>query len=532
VSRQSGWKRAALGAVAITMAVMGAACSSASSTTTTSGTNTASASGAVEHGGTGTILGPTDPNTLDPAIVFNNTESGSALLSAIYDSLFTISPTGQVQPRLAQSFTTADGITWTLTLRPGVKFSDGTPFDAAAVKDEWARILEPSMQSVNAQFLAAVSSMTVASDLTLVIKLKGVNFQFKQAVESTSLTWIPSPAAVKQYGSAFGSHPVGAGPFVVSSISPQVETVMKRNPDYWEPGKPYLNDLVFKFNPDQQQSIEAVQAGQADVTTPVDVIEQKSAKAAGLGIASIPMAGVDAWFFNEARPPFNNILAREAVYDAVNEQQINNEVYGGLIQAPSSVMATSSVLYDPSSTFAAPNAQRAQQLFNQLAAEGHPVKFTYPYQNVTVQRQLATALETQLAAFKNVTIQLEPEDVASYTQFVLTDNFDLIELGLFGGDPEPVVYTALYTGAGANFGHVNYPAIDSAVLAGRSTASNTQRRAAYASLVQAVNKEYVALWAFSPSATDGAAAYTSSFNAPQMYGEGTVLWDSWGQVTK
>ena len=142
-------------------------------------------------------------------------------------------------------------------------------------------------------------------------------------------------------------------------------------------------------------------------------------------------------------PPFNNILAREAVYDAVNEQQINDEVYGGLIQAPTSIVAKSPLLYDPNST-SRRLIPSGPQLFNQLAAEGKPVKFTYPYQDVTVQRQLATALETQLAAYKNVTIQLQPEDVASYTQFVLTDNYDMTELGLFGGDPEPVCHGALH----------------------------------------------------------------------------------------
>ena len=80
--------------------------------------------------------------------------------------------------------------------------------------------------------------MTVVNDQTLSIKLKAVNYQFKQAVASTSLTWIPSPAAVQKYGAAFGSHPVGAGPFVVSSITPQVKTVMKRNPGYWQQGRP------------------------------------------------------------------------------------------------------------------------------------------------------------------------------------------------------------------------------------------------------------------------------------------------------
>jgi peptide/nickel transport system substrate-binding protein len=535
MSRLSGWKRAAPCAVVVAMAVMVAACSGGSSTSSSAGstsTGSTDATGVPQHGGSAVVIGPVDANTLDPATAFNEWETGGEVLSAIYDSLFTVGPTGNIQPYLAQNFTTTDGITWTLTLRPGVKFTDGTPFNAAAVKAEWLRIENPKTPGVNAQYLQPVKSMTVVNDLTLSIKLNAVNYQFDQAVATSALTWIPSPTAVAKYGANYGNHPVGAGPYELSSITPSVQTVLTRNPDYWQKGLPYLNQITFKFNPDEQQSIEAVETGEAQMTAPVDVLIQKTAKQANLDVTTMPISGVFGYFFNQSKAPFNNVLAREAVYDAINEQTVNEQVFDGLISAPSSVVATSSPLFDPSSTFAPPNSARAQQLFNQLAAEGKPVSFTFPYDDTTIQREAATAIETQLAAYKNVSVQIEPENAVNYTQFVEDGNYGLIELGLFGSDPEPIIYDALHTGGGANFGHVSNPAIDAATQAGRSTPSLTARQAAYASLVQALNKNYVALWALSPSSEDGSAAYSPTFNAPVLYGDGTALWDTWGQLAK
>ena len=529
MSRLSGWKRAALGAAVVATAVMAGACSNGGGAATGSAVV---ASGTLEHGGSAVVIGPVAPVTLDPATVFNESEEGGEVLSAIYDVLFTIGPTGNIQPAIAQSFTTTDGKSWTLKIRPGVRFSDGTPFNAAAVKAEWLRIENPKTPGVNSQYLQDVTSMTVVNDLTLSVQLSAVNYQFKQAVSTSALTWIPSPTAVTKYGANFGNHPVGAGPYELSSMTPSVQVVVKRNPYYWQKGLPYLNQLTFKFNPDEQQSVEAVETGEADMTSPVDVVIQRTAKEAGLDVATIPIAGIFGWFFNESKPPFNNILAREAVYDAVDEQTINDDVFDGLIKAPLSIVAQSSPLFDPSATFAPDNPKRAQQLFNQLAAEGKPVKFTLPYPDTTIQREQATALETQLAAYKNVSIEIEPENATNYDAFVETGNYGMLELGLFGSDPEPIIYDALHTGGGANFAHVSNPAIDAAVQAGRSTPSLAARRADYATLMKALNSDYVALWAMSPSSEDGSAVYSPAFKAPVMYGDGTPLWDTWGRLAK
>src|ERR1700677_1334204 len=111
MSRLSGWKRAVPCAVAAAMAVMVAACSSGGSSSSAGGTATGStdATGAMQHGVSAVVIGPVDANTLDPATAFNEWETGGEVLSAIYDSLFTIGPTGTIQPYLAENFTTTDG---------------------------------------------------------------------------------------------------------------------------------------------------------------------------------------------------------------------------------------------------------------------------------------------------------------------------------------------------------------------------------------------------------------------------------------
>src|SRR5580658_8307275 len=108
MSRLSGWKRAAPCAVVVAMAVMVAACSGGSSTSSSAGstsTGSTDATGVPQHGGSAVVIGPVDANTLDPATAFNEWETGGEVLSAIYDSLFTVGPTGNIQPYLAQNFT-------------------------------------------------------------------------------------------------------------------------------------------------------------------------------------------------------------------------------------------------------------------------------------------------------------------------------------------------------------------------------------------------------------------------------------------
>src|SRR5262249_27849209 len=132
---------------------------------------------------------------------------------ALYDYLVGVnSKTFEVEPRIAQSITgSSDSKTWTIKIRPDVKFSDGTAYDAEAVKFNWERMGDPANKSPMASAAQTIASMEVTDPLTLVVTLKAVNAQFPRLV-ATRLGLIGSPTAIKADPTGFGTKPVGAGP--------------------------------------------------------------------------------------------------------------------------------------------------------------------------------------------------------------------------------------------------------------------------------------------------------------------------------
>lgn len=123
--------------------------------------------------------------------------------------------TGEIEPGMAESFTTEDGKTWTLKLRPGLTFTDGTPFDAAAVAFNWDRALDPALLSPSAA-VAKTIDWEVVDPTTLSVTAQDVNYQLDFGL-TEALAYIASPTAIKEKGPDFGSNPVGAGPFTLTS---------------------------------------------------------------------------------------------------------------------------------------------------------------------------------------------------------------------------------------------------------------------------------------------------------------------------
>src|SRR5262249_39918919 len=146
----------------------------------------------------------------------------------------TVSPPA-VKPLLAQSFTTADnGTTWVLKLRPNLVFSDGTPLDAAEVKFNWDRIMNPATAAPMASSLATIASDTVTDPQTLTITLSQPNSLFNNTLAVSAPNFIASPTAVQKLGADYGVHPVGAGPFVVDSWTLNSQATLSKNPTYFD----------------------------------------------------------------------------------------------------------------------------------------------------------------------------------------------------------------------------------------------------------------------------------------------------------
>jgi peptide/nickel transport system substrate-binding protein len=156
--------------------------------------------------------------------------------------------TGEPQPKLALSWTHSnDYKTWTYKLRPGVKFHDGTPFNAQAVKENVDRMKDPANKCRCAFYLSNVYDVQAPDELTLVYNLNDptVNAPALASIPS-SIGVVQSPTAWKAKGDDYSRNPVGTGPYILKSWAAGDRTVLEKNPNYWNKGHPYLDRIILK----------------------------------------------------------------------------------------------------------------------------------------------------------------------------------------------------------------------------------------------------------------------------------------------
>jgi peptide/nickel transport system substrate-binding protein len=286
-------------------------------------------------------------STLDPA---QNKEGAATqdFMTAIYGQLFQLGSGGTIEPDLATGYTfSPDGKTVTITLRQGVKFTDGTPFNAQAVYYNWERDLgETAIKNgLNPQWLIPEqpapkgappgtaepplpSAITVTGPYTVVVHQIVPNGAFIDQLFDSIPNWIASPTALQKEGASFGQNPVGAGPFEVVSNTPNDELVVKKNPDYWQAGHPYLDQITFKTVGSDEAAYEALLANQGQVyenmstTQLINESQSRFEVENNLGTSPYDLQ------LNTAVPPFNNPKARQALYAATDFKPILAHLFG------------------------------------------------------------------------------------------------------------------------------------------------------------------------------------------------------------
>jgi peptide/nickel transport system substrate-binding protein len=266
------------------------------------------------------------------------------MMEAIYGQLFMLGPGGKIEPDLATGYSfSPDAKTVTITLRQGVKFSDGTPFNAQAVLYNWNRDFGPLAVKAGISPTWPVArtnpkdptstpvkgAYAATGPYTLVIHQAIPNAAFINQLFDTIPTWIASPAAVQKMGElAFAKNPVGAGPFVVESDTYSNQVVVKRNPTYWQAGRPYLDQITYKTVGTDETALETMLAGGAQVygglgeTALINEAEQH------FQVLDQPGTSPYDLQLNTAIPPFNNPKAREAIYAATDFSPILAHIFG------------------------------------------------------------------------------------------------------------------------------------------------------------------------------------------------------------
>ncbi|MFY9653859.1 ABC transporter substrate-binding protein [Trebonia sp.] len=363
--------RTACIAGAAALVATAAACSSSSSSGTASPTGSAlQTQGQVKSGGSITVLESSGYSgawsNLDPA----QDKEGAALQdfnSAIYGQLFELGTGGKVVGDLATGYTfSPDAKTVTITIRQGVKFTDGTPFNAQAVLYNWERDLGPVgiANGLAPNWLVAkapapkgappgtltppvAGAIQVTGPYTLVVHQIAPNGAFINQLFDSIANWIVSPTAVKTEGASFGQHPVGAGPFTVVTNVPNNELIVKKNPAYWQAGHPYLDQITFKTVGSDEAAYEALLANQGQVYEDMSTTQLITESAAHFEVENNLGTSPYDLQLNTAVPPFNNAKARQAIYAATNFQPILQHLFGGRYPIVQGFTGPGGICYEP-----------------------------------------------------------------------------------------------------------------------------------------------------------------------------------------
>lgn len=268
-------------------------------------------------------------DSLDPNLALST--GGIGVAQAVYDSLMWIDSNGKVVPQLAQSLESTDSQHYTLKLRSGVKFTDGTPLNADAVVDHLTKYIA-AKKARDAGTVAQATGITKTDDLTVSITLKAPNADWP-FVLTGGAGWIPSPAAVASEGAGFGQKPVGAGPFKVQGdVQSGKDIILVRNDGYFDSRYPYLDQMTFVTAIDNQARLAALQSGDLDLASTTNPADFKVAKDAGLTVLQQPTYSYLDIMFNTAKPPFDDVTVRKAIMQAINTDGISKAKFGGLAQ--------------------------------------------------------------------------------------------------------------------------------------------------------------------------------------------------------
>ncbi|GGM02678.1 peptide-binding protein [Dactylosporangium sucinum] len=386
--------------------------------------------------------------------------------------------------QMAESFDTTDGKNWTLKLRSGVTFSDGTPFDAAAVAFNWDRVKDPKTLSPAAR---STQGMTwkVVDPQTVAVTLDKVNYQLPWTLVR-GLSAIGSPTAIQKAGADVANSPVGAGPFVLKKWTRNSQIEYTRNPTYFEPGLPYLDALTIKVIGADDQRLNALRGGEIDVDWSLLTKDARAIESTGgYQIYRVPLVGGTGLQFNLKDPVVKDEGLRRAMLMAFDSAQINNAVYPGDQPVDQLLRPGATERDDALGKFPDKNLAEAQRLFDdylrRTGKTAETVTFTC-YAGLPALEQVAQLIQSQMQQIKGLTFKLNAVDGATLSSLSTKREFQTI-MGATLSQELDRLYDVFHTDGALNVMGYSNPEVDTALELSRSSGKPEEVAAAYKEVV-------------------------------------------------
>lgn len=267
-------------------------------------------------------------DSLDP---YNtNSTLAQAVGKSYYEGLFAFDKDLKIEPLLATGYDVSpDGLVYTFKLRQGVKFQDGTDFNADAVKVNFERVLDKANGLARYNQFNRIKTIDVVDPHTVKITLTEPFSPFINALAHPSAMMI-SPTALKKWGKDITFHPTGTGPFEFVEWDPATHLTVKKNPNYWQKGFPKIDKLTFRTVTDNNTRAAIVQTGEAQFGYPMP-FEQAKILEKNNKLKVVAAPSIIAYYvsMNVLHKPFDDVRVRQAVNYAINKEALAKVVFSG-----------------------------------------------------------------------------------------------------------------------------------------------------------------------------------------------------------
>ncbi len=437
------------------------------------------------------------------------------ILDHMVEPLLELTPKGEIVPRLVEKWeVSADATEYTLKLKKGIKFHDGQPFNAEAVKVNFDRRLDPKAATKFGFLVAPIASVAVADEFTVKIKTK-VPFAALLSNLTHQANGMQSPAALKASWEKPLTKPVGTGPFMFKEWVPGNRFVMVRNDAYYGV-KPLLSEVTFRVIPDDASRVVALETGEVHVAVRIPPFDIPRLKAnPKIGIIHSPSVRTIYLGFNALKEPLNDKRVRQALNYAVNKQAIVKHVLGGVGRVSDAPVSPGIFGYASIQTYEH-NVEKAKAL---LAEAGFPKGFETTLHPAVGRYYMDASVATAVAADLlkiGVKADIKMMEWGTYLPYILREKevvdhkIYMLGWGCVTGDADYGLYTLFHSGEwpkkGMNASFFKNEKLDQLLEAARSTANPDERKKLYKEAMTLIMDEAPWLFLHSEAQVVGARA--------------------------
>jgi peptide/nickel transport system substrate-binding protein len=443
-----------------------------------------------------------DVETMDPMV--GTSSVSQSVYHAVFDSLVVRDNTMQPQPSLASSWETPNDTTWVFHLHDGVKFSNGDPVDAAAVKFSVERFQDPATKAAQASLLRPIKSVEVVDPMTVRFTTDVPYAGLLDVLASYFFVMSPSIQ-----GQDANKTVIGSGPYQFVEWQPGQRLVLKANPSYWGP-KPKLEQLTLRPISEAATRLVELKAGSADLVSPVPTLQYAEVEGTGATVAKAAGANITI-MFNAEQPPFNNVKVRQAFNYAVDKQAIINGVLQGAGYPAASPLRAGMLGYDESLQPYPYDPAKARSLLAEAGATNLNVELGSSDGRYPNDKLVAQAVAAQLGQV-GVQARVTTSEYSAYVQAIIGHKLQFFLIGQVTPVSE-VNLPQAFLPSGALYQNYKNEQAQALIQKGGQTIDRTQREAIYKQVAQMLHDDAPWLYLYAQQDAYGVAKKVTGFVA-------------------